>query len=217
MAQRPAGRRTRIIRLLRIGLPLVAVGLLASVFLSGEPRVTDATLTFSEADLKAMHSGLQITSPQLSGASMAGDIYDFSASVVRPDSLDFSVADISELVGSIAYVDGPTVHITSQSAQLNLLTRNMILETGIELRTSDGYRASADRVEVDGDEAIIKALGNVSADGPLGHVEANRMEILSQGGVDNPDFGKDTVLRFDEQVRLTYNPTAQSENGETRP
>ena len=217
MARPATGRRSRIVRLLRIGFPLVAAGLLAAVFLSGEPPVTDATLTFSEADLENMRAGLQITNPQLSGASMGGDIYDFQASIVRPRNLDFEVADIEDLVGTIDYVDGPTVFIASKSAEINLVTRLMVLETGIALRTSDGYSGNADRIEVDGQAGRLTATGNVLAEGPIGRISAERL-VIAPADPDKPEsLGKDTVLRFEDRVRLTYIPQVTDGADQTKP
>ena len=218
MARRRAtGRRSRIIRLLRIGLPLVAVGLLLAVFLTREPPITDASLTFSEADLEAMRSGAQVLAPQLSGASEGGDIYDFKATTVTPRNLDFDQADISDLVGTIYYVDGPTVFVASHSAQVDLQARQMVLETGIILRTSNGYKGNADRIEIDAVTAVIVAEGNVQADGPIGRISADRLTISPPEGAQEPKLGKEAVLHFQERVKVYFDPKALDEPGSTDP
>ena len=78
------------------------------------------------------------------------------------------------------------------------------VETGIEIDTSDGYTAQADRVEMRTDLGRLVATGDVRATGPIGDIQANRLIIEPEEGSTRTDLGKETVLRFEDRVTLRY-------------
>jgi len=207
-ARRPIGMRSRVVRILKIGFPMVAFGLLASVFLLSNDPLPEAGLSFSQANLAAMQDGLQVTRPQLSGASLTGDIYDFRAASVIPRDSDITAARIDALTGSIAYLGGPRVDITAASAEVDFAARELVLDTGIRLGTSDGYAATADRVTVDIAGALLTATGGVSAKGPIGTIRADTLRIAPTRQDPSPALGKESVLNFSGSVRLSYQPVA---------
>lgn len=203
--QRPS-LRSRVVGLLKVGLPAVAVALLAAVFLLSDKTEFDTALNFSEADLEALRSGLKLTEPQFSGASLGGDIYDFRASLVTPRDLAMSEADILDLRGRVAFRDGRIVDLRSDRARLDAVAQQVVLEDGIELITSDGYRAEATRVEVDIEVGVLTAAGPVRASGPAGEIEAATLRIAR---VDDGERGFDpneTLITFAGGVRLRYLP-----------
>ncbi|MEM7613666.1 MAG: hypothetical protein AAF245_01395 [Pseudomonadota bacterium] len=198
--------RSRVVGLLKVVFPLTAVGLLALVFLWQAEDDLGGGLTFSNADLEAMATGLKLSQPQFSGASMGGDIYDFRARTVVPRDIDLTMADIEALDGRVLYADGRVVELTSETAEIDLENRKVVLQTGIVITTSDGYRAKAERLDVDVSAAILEATGPIEATGPVGRITAGRMTIAPAEGFEAPVRVNETLTRFSGGVKLTYTP-----------
>lgn len=191
--------------MLKIALPLLAIGLLGAViFWSGREK-DGIGLTFSEENLNDLSTGLKITEPQLSGASLAGDIYDFRAESVVPTDAELTGANITALSGRISYRSGQIVTLMADRATVDFREQTVALDMGIVITTSNGYTASADLVLVDIVNATLFATGPVRADGPIGQIEAADLRISPPP---ESDDGKDTdaLIRFDGGVTLRYTP-----------
>ncbi|MEM8788232.1 MAG: hypothetical protein AAGE76_08215 [Pseudomonadota bacterium] len=214
MAKGPGHRaspRTRFVGFLKIALPLVALGLLAAVFLWREAENPDLGLNFTPADLAAMRTGLTLTAPTFSGASARGDTYEFQARVVMPRDLDLTMADVEDMAGTLNLIDGRRVDLSSDLAELDIENRKVALSVGVTIETSDGYAAEAARVDVDVAAGRLIATGPVTATGPLGEIRADRLELTPE----DPDRGEldlnDTRIRFTGGVVLRYTPDQEAQ------
>jgi lipopolysaccharide export system protein LptC len=197
--------RSRTVGILKVVLPLGALALLAAVFLWQRQEDWGGGLTFSDADLEAMRSGLRISGPQFSGASLAGDIYDFSADWVVPEDLEMTSLEVAGLEGEVLYRDGRRLTLRSDHAQIDVTDRTATLDTGIEITSSEGYRATATRVEIDLAAGVIEAAGPIDASGPDGTLEAGAMRMAPRGPDDTAN-AEDTLIDFTGGVRMTYIP-----------
>lgn len=202
--------RTRVVGVMKYLLPLLALALLATVFLWNKDDEAGIGLTFSQADIETMRSGLRVTGPQLSGSSLNGDIYDFRADVVIPQDLQLTHADIEGLTGRILFRDGRQVDLSAARAEIEMPSQRVVLDTGIQIRTSDGYEATAARAEVDLRQAVLTATGPVVASGPPGRIAADGM-IITPASADGALTANDTLIRFTGGVTLRYTPRTQEE------
>jgi len=192
--------RSRAVGILKNVLPIGALALLAAVFLWQRSEDLGGGLTFSETDLEAMRSGLRITGPQFSGSSLDGDLYDFSADWVVPEDLEMTSLEVSGLEGEVLYRDGRRVTLRSDHAQIDITRRTATLDTGIEITTSEGYRATATRDDIDLAAGVIVAEGPIDGTGPDGTLEAGAMRMAP--GAD----AIETVIDFTGGVQMTYSP-----------
>ncbi|MEM8869294.1 MAG: hypothetical protein AAGE38_02765 [Pseudomonadota bacterium] len=201
--------RSRVIALLKVLFPLGAVSLLAVVFLWQAEDDLGGGLTFSSADLEAMSTGLKINEPQFSGASLGGDIYDFRARTVIPRDIELSMADVDGLDGRVLYADGRVVELVSDTAEIDLENRTVVLKTGIVITTSDGYKARAERLDVDVSAAILTASGPIEATGPMGRITAGQMTITPAEGFEAPLRANEALISFAGGVKLAYTPALE--------
>lgn len=203
MATRSPGLYSRIVRALKLGLPIAAMSLLAAVFLVSREDELEGGLTFSKADLEAMGTGLRVTNPNFSGSSTRGDLYDFVAASVVPQDLGMKVATIADLSGTIRFFGGNMLELIASEADFDMENQKMVLNSGVELQTSDGYTASAGQVAVDLAQGVLTGTGTVQASGPMGKIEADRMNMSS---VTRLGLESDAVVTFTGHVRLRYIP-----------
>lgn len=197
--------RSRAVGILKILLPLGALALLGAVFLWQRTDDWGGGLTFSEADLEAMRSGLRISGPQFSGASLEGDIYDFSADWVVPEDLEMNSLEVSGLEGEVKYRDGRHLTLRSDHAEIDVDAQTATLDTGIVITTSEGYRATASRVVIDLQAGVIEAAGPIDATGPDGTLQAGAMSMAPKETAEGEN-GIDTLIDFTGGVRMTYSP-----------
>lgn len=205
-ARRGAARRSVVVRILKFGFPALAFALLAAVFLLSDRPVPSSHLTFSKEDLEAMKGGMEITAPRFSGQSLAGDTYDFQASSVTPRDLRLTEAEVEDLNGRIDYASGASIRIEAGNGRMDMNLQVIELDTGLRIRTSDGYDAQAGAARIDIAAATVDAAGPVEATGPIGRITAGRLRVEPPAGTAEPSLGKETVLHFRDGVTLRYTP-----------
>jgi len=181
---------------------MTALALLGAVFLWRVEEEQGYSLTFSPADLVDMRASMEVTEPHLSGASLNGDLYDFRAATVVPETIDIARAQIEELSGKVSFRDGRVVWLTSDHAMVDFIADKIMLESGIIARTSDGYTARANLLTLNLATSVLTADGPVTADGPLGQIEAGHLRIEP---ADNTTGIDDALIHFDGGVTLRYN------------
>lgn len=207
MRQRP-GTYTRFISATKIVLPLIAIGLLATVFLFTKEQELEGGLRFSAADLAALATGLSISDPKFSGQNAAGDVYDFGAEQLFPDSLSPSHIVAKGLAGEIRYISGEVVELSANSVEFDVDKEILDLTGDITIAVSDGTVATADAMRADLETGIITSEGAVSAQSPLGYIEAGsfRLETIMDGGKENQ------MIWFENGVKLNFRPKSWNDD-----
>ena len=74
MARGP-GLHTRIVAILKVGFPILAVGLILSVFVFRPAEDGESEIVFSQGDVDELGKGLQITNPTFTGTTREGDTF----------------------------------------------------------------------------------------------------------------------------------------------
>ncbi len=190
---------SQLVGILKIGLPLLALALLATLFvLPGDER-SGAGLIFTEADLESLGQGLRVTEPVLTGSTREDDPFRFTAAVVVPDAAPPTRADIEDLDGEISFIGGQRFTLEAPVADVDLQSQIMNLSGRVTVTSSDGYRISADTVTVDLLAGTLEAEGDVDGSGPMGRIAAERMAIVPAESGEGQ-----RVFSFGNGVRLRY-------------
>lgn len=198
------GLHSKVVAVLKVGLPLVAVAMLAALFLISDMGRPGGELVFSAGDLAALGEGMRVTRPVFSGVTDREDRFRFTAEVVAPDAAPPTRANITALEGRIDFAEGPRVDLTAAEAALDLESQRMTLEGPVRVETGDGYAFAAERVELDLRAGALEAAGAVTGNGPMGRVEAERLSVSPPEGA-----GKERRFLFQDSVRLVYDPPDQ--------
>jgi lipopolysaccharide export system protein LptC len=195
------GLYSRVVAVLKVGLPLVALGLLAGLFLIQNHDGIGGELTFSEGDIAALGSGLRISNPTFTGTSRGGDRFRFTAEVVVPDAVPPNRASITGLSGGVELQGGPEVALRAAEGELDISEQHLVLTGGVEIETSDGYAMRADRVALDLRSGAIEAGDAVATEGPLGRIDAGTLSVAPASG-----DGEARRFSFGNGVRVLYAP-----------
>ena len=195
------GLHSRIVGVLKVGLPLVALGLLASIFLVQTDDRLGGNLVFTQGDIDALGEGLRITNPTFTGTTAGQDRFRFTAALVEPDAAPPERARITALAGEVALYDGPVVELEADTGDLHIPTERLDVAGNVSLTTSEGYRMRSEQATLDLKAGSIVAGNAVETTGPLGRIDSGSLTV--QPAAESGDARR---FSFGNGVRLVYDP-----------
>ncbi|MGB3407141.1 MAG: hypothetical protein WBA67_06565 [Jannaschia sp.] len=193
---------TRIVKGARVILPVLALGLLSTLFLLARTVNPDDALPFADVDVSERARDQQLTAPRFAGVSRDGTEYSLIADVARPEPTDPRVLWAETVNLHLTDAAGVGAIITSLAGQIDTASRNLILEGNVFIVTSSGYELRAERMEGSLGRLDIRATGGVTGDGPLGTLRADEVSLSEQDG------GAQRLL-FTGGVDLLYKPPTE--------
>lgn len=204
-ARHSPGAYSRLVSFLKILLPLLALAILSSVFLTQTEDTFEGGLVFSKTDLETLGDGLTIRDPRFTGTSSRGDLFSISAETATPDRAQPKLIDIVNTVTEAKFADGLGVTLTAAKARADLTSQVVTLSGGLRIVTSDGYVILSDGGIADLRAGMVTSSGPVTADGPAGKIEAGRVKFETQSSPAGTGL-ENRIVKFDNGVRVTITP-----------
>jgi lipopolysaccharide export system protein LptC len=195
------GLHSRVVAVLKVGLPLVAVGLLASLFVVQNDDRLGGNVVFSPGDVEALGSGLRIDNPTFTGTTRGEDRFRFTAALVEPDAAPPQRARITTLAGTLWLHNGPEVTVSAERGDLDIPTQRLDLSGQVVITTSNGYRMVTDKATVDLRAGAFVAGDEVVTTGPLGEITSGSLHVAPAA-----ESGEARRFSFSDGVRLVYDP-----------
>lgn len=192
------GTYSRIVAWLKVILPLVALGLLSTLFLFSKSREPGANMPFADAIRMGEIASEQLGAPSFAGTTQRGDMLTMTAARARPDGDGRIAADT--LKAKLLLSDGSDIRLTSDTAVLTEAANEIELRGNVRVESSTGYVVTTSGIVSSITDTSARSLGPVQGSGPAGTLEAGAMEILPT------ENGEDVQLRFTGGVKLLYQP-----------
>lgn len=198
---RPADGYTRAVWIAKLVLPLMALGLLATLFLlsrsapGGRPV---APGDLSEAELAREE---RLGRPSYNGVTEEGARITLAAESLAPDPDRPGVIAGRDLIARVVTAGGYGWDVLAEAGEIDQPERVTTLSGGVRIHTTDGYRLTTERAVMKTNLTWLRTDGAVAAEGPLGQLSAGRMTITG-----DPETGRGAVLVFQDGVRLVYRP-----------
>ena len=189
---------TRVVTWLKIALPLLALAILATLFLVAESVNPDNAIPYADVDVDKILREQGITKPSFGGVTADGVAVALTADAVRPGQDNRERLEGTALSASLDLPTGTRITIASPEGVIDASTREAILQGGARLESSDGLVVETDRIVTALDDAKAMSDGAITATGPAGDLRAGRMELSKE------DDGY--LLVFKDGVRLIYQP-----------
>lgn len=193
-AQPPLSTYSRIVRTLRVALPIAAIAVVVAVFYSGRAPQGATELAFRTGQFAALQSGLRLTNPRFTGATSAGEPFLIRADWAEPDGPDPKIIELNAISGSISTADGRELALTATEGTLRPKEQTVELTGGVSIETSDGYAFTTDTLHADAENRILESAGPIEGVGPLGELSAGLFRV---------EDGADGVIWFENGVTAT--------------
>jgi lipopolysaccharide export system protein LptC len=172
---RPGGAHDRLIRVLKIALPLAVGLLLAYVFLSPLSKNKEVSFLLDKNKVEVAKERMKVQSAQYRGLDNKGRPFIVNADrALQPSSTD-PVVQITGMSAQIALADGPG-RVTAERGRYNLDNQKVDVLGPIEVTASQGYRLQTRDVTMDFNTKKIAGRNGVEGQMPLGHFSAGELD-----------------------------------------
>ncbi|MCB2135834.1 MAG: LPS export ABC transporter periplasmic protein LptC [Rhodobacteraceae bacterium] len=191
---------SRLVFWLKIILPLIALAILATLFLFSRRLEIEGELPYANVDVDELVREQRLTAPEYASVTSDGAALSITAAVARPGAGE-SGATATGLVAKIETADGLHVDITAAEGRIDPDANRLVLTQGVDMVTSSGYHVTATGLNSDLDRTDVWSDGEITALAPYGKIDAGRMELRL---ADARTSGY--VLVFNMGVKLVYEP-----------
>ena len=194
-AFRAARRHSRMVRFLRIAIPIgVVIGVVGiSLVTWFNPLRMLTALPINIDDLVVSGTKITMEQPRMSGYTKDQRAYEFIAKAAAQDMTQPNIVELQDIRAKLAMQDKSTISMTAKTGVYDTKSEMLKLERDILLTSSNGNKGRLSEATID----VRK--GNVTSDKPVelemlqGVLNANRLEIVDSGD----------VVRFVNGVRMT--------------
>ena len=184
-AFRAARRHSRVVRVLRIAIPLTVIACLAVVTLITyfNPLRMLGTLPVDISNMIVSGTKITMEQPRLSGFTRDARAYELSADAAKQDLTKPDIVELNNIHAKVEMQDKTTIKLSAVTGIYDTKAETLKLERNILLSSSTGYEGRLSEARVD----IRK--GHVVSDQPVevkmlqGTLDAKRLEILDSGEV----------------------------------
>ena len=192
-------RYSRMIALLKVLLPLMALALLSTLFLLSRNIDPMASIPFAEAEVNERMRDQQITGPFFSGSTEQGDQISFSAGEIGVADGNGRVT-ANDVSAQIDLSSGARLVFFADLGEVDIANDTSILSGKVLITTSTGYKISSERLVSAMTSLNIESPNEIIAEGPLGTFSAGSMRLALS------EKTKSTQMVFTNAVKLIYDP-----------
>jgi lipopolysaccharide export system protein LptC len=182
----------------KVTLPLIALGLLSSIFLlSGTPDPDDA-LAYADVDVNQIVREQRVTEPRFAGVLGDDQEIVLTAAAVSTTGAATDRIQAQSIEGRMDL--GLTEYMTLQAAhgEFDMAAQLATLTDDVVVQSSMGYRILSDTLVMALDVINMRSPTPVQATGPGFDLTADTMELTGPEG--------EAILRFNGSVRVLYEP-----------
>lgn len=179
--QRRVGRGySRLVRLMKVALPLAAVALLVVIVLW--PRLRDAMQAEAPQPALEADGPMQMISPRLASRDANNQPFVVQATSVTQSEEDADAMLLDGPRAELTLKDGRQVTLAADNGRYDQREGALILEGGVTVERDDGTVFSTDRAFVDVRAGSAWGSAPVMGRGPFGRLEAAGFRISDRGG-----------------------------------
>jgi lipopolysaccharide export system protein LptC len=194
-AFRAARHHSRMVRLLRVAIPVTIAVMLVGAFLVSyfNPARMLKALPVNLDNLVVSGTKITMEKPRLSGFTKDQRAYEFTAEAAAQDLSKPDFVELRNIDAKVQMEDNSTMKMTALTGLYDTKKETLKLEQQIHLSSDTGYKGRLTEAVVD-----VRS-GNVVSEQPVelemlqGILNAKRMEITNSG----------EIIRFEKGVAMT--------------
>lgn len=189
---------SRFVAWAKIILPLIALGLLSTMFLVA--RVVDPAqeLPFAEVDVDQIARQERISKPNYSGMTRDGAAIALAAERALPNPDNPRSVRGTLITAGIDLPTGERVDIASDLMQLDQAAGTAHLRENVRLQMTGGYRLTTGELAIALDRTRLWSNTPTQVQVPQGQLSADTFSMTNTG--------ENNVLVFKGDVKLVYHP-----------
>lgn len=198
-AFRAARRHSRLVRILRVAIPVaVAVGLTGiSLVTYFNPLRMFKKLPIDLTDLVVSGTKITMEQPRLAGFTSDSRAYELSADAAEQDLTKPDLVQLRNIHAKMEMQDKTMMEMSAATGLYNTKGETIDLESNIRLSSSNGYKGRLSRASVDMRTGHVVSDQPVELDFLQGTLNANRLEIIDSGDMVRFHGGVNMMLMLD--------------------
>jgi lipopolysaccharide export system protein LptC len=202
---RSARRHSRVVRILRIAIPLaVVLGLtIFSLITYFNPLRMLAKLPINLNDLVVSGTKITMEKPHLSGFTKDARAYEFNADAAAQDLTKPDIVELRNIRAKLQMEDKSMMEMSAVTGIYNTKQETLKLERNILLSSSTGYKGRLSEAMVDIRRGNIVSTQPVELEMLQGTLNANQLEVVDSGDLVRFDGGVDMVLMLNDTALPT--------------
>ena len=193
-------RYSRMVALLKVTLPLLALGILSTLFLISRSFDPTGSIPFADTEVQERLSNQQVTGPYFSGTTAEGDQIAFVAEKLTTTDGRTGTNYASDVDVQLDFAGGGRAMVTARDAEVNIAADRAELTGDVVVVTSNGYTLESDLLKLRLSQIEVISPDAVFGTTPFGTIEAGSMHLLT------PDGQTGSQLLFTGGVKLLYQP-----------
>lgn len=193
---RQAERYSRVVRTLKILLPLSAFAVLVASMLFVLLYDADDALTVSFTSVQRLDNDLRMVNPRFSGVDNERRPFLVTATSAIQDAADPRTVTLETIQADMSLSEEAWVSVSANRGVLDTETETLTLEGDISVFSDSGYEFHTQNAQVRFDDRSVAGNAAVNAHGPLGTLSAD--SFSADGAGDR--------IRFDGNVRMRIYP-----------
>ena len=192
---------SRFVAWTKVILPIVALGVLSTLFLFSRNIDPSQSIPYADVDVEKLAREQRVGAPNYAGVTQDGAAISITATAARPAPGNPQIVVATDLVTVIEDAVGGRIDITSDDGLIDTEQQFVTLHGGVRILTSTGYTIDTSGITAALNETSLVTDGQITANGPLGSLNAGLMELQPQNGP-----GGSHLLVFKGGVKLIYDP-----------
>jgi lipopolysaccharide export system protein LptC len=187
---------SRLVAVLRVALPLVALSILSTLFLLSDRIEPSQSIPFADSDIVERIRGQQVTGPLFTGVTSNGDRIRFTAEeLVTVDTEGTKAANPS---AELDFAGGGRMTLRADSGQVDIAQDRATLSGDVQIESTTGYDMRSDAVVSHLSQLWLESPGTVRATSTAGTLLSGSMRVSThEDGVQ---------ILFNNGVKLVYAP-----------
>ena len=179
-------------------LPIVALGLLSTIFLfSGKVDVTQS-LPYAEHNIAEIVREQRITRPYFTGIASNGTEIALSAAYASPQVENAHILEITDLSVVLRSTSDRMVQVTAGRGALNSAMQTAQISTNVHIAALPDFWVTTQALDMNLNQGVVSAKGGFQGVTALGAITAGEMHLQMTAD--------DQQIVFLNDVRLVYSP-----------
>jgi lipopolysaccharide export system protein LptC len=192
-----AARHSRLVRILRLAVPVTVVLAMASIVaVSTFLNPFKIPIKLDSGNLVVTGTKITMESPHMSGFTPDQRPYELWAKTATQDITDPDHVDLADLRSKVLMEDQSTVFLDARTGRFDNKQEQLDLHKDVFVRTSTGYEARLNSAFVDMNKGTVSSDEHVDVKLTNGTLTADRLRITEGGAVIR--FEGNVVMHLDK-------------------